>query len=507
MNKEESLKLFEQGPNAWNAWAEERLAERRKLEESGEWVEGSTQVIWNDATEAWHKTADADFFVHKFEAGVSFYGFVFPGRANFNNAAFKGNAVFDKADFKGYAEFNQAVFSDTAWFRDADFKSNAEFNDADFKGNAKFHEADFSGNAEFNEADFSGHAEFSEADFKGNAEFKGADFKGNAEFYKAVFLGDAKFNEADFSGRAEFREATFKGSAGFQKAVFSKTAHFMQTGFDSFISFNDCVFKGDTTYSATQVSKTFSLDRARFKQVPDFIQTHFAEVPRLDNFHIEPRRFRTGRLAGIRALFKSGAGPAVFWRAGLDSVKALFKGNANLAARWRALKKLAIMAYDHNSELRFFKEEILTKRSLFLTGFLYSLFSDFGRSVLRPLLLWALGVLGFAWCYLSQGGGRWADVLNWSLPCDAGTGNAVYAALGLSLRNALPLLGGGSAARLDQIYACLYGIHDNAAGELPARLRLVIPDAVAFAGVAQSLWSVVMIFLLLLALRNHFRIK
>ncbi len=486
MNKEESLKLFEQGPNAWNTWAEERLAERRKLEESGEWVEGSTQVIWNDATEAWHKTADADFFVHKFEAGVSFYGFVFPGRANFNNAAFKGNAVFDKADFKGYAEFNQAVFSDTAWFRDADFKSNAEFNDADFKGNAKFHEADFSGNAEFNEADFSGNAEFNEADFSRHAEFKGADFKGNAEFYKAVFLGDAKFNEADFSGRAEFREATFKGSAGFQKAVFSKTAHFMQTGFDGLTSFDNCLFKGDTNYRTAQVSRTFLLSGAQFEQTPDFIQARFAEAPSLHDIHIKSQRFRVARLA---------------------SVKALFKGDAELADRWRALKKLSVAAHDHDSELRFFKGEVFAKRRLFFVGLLYSLFSDFGRSVLRPLLLWALGLFGFAWCYFSQAGGRWADVLNWWLPCDAGTGNAVCAALGLSLRNALPLPGGGSAARLDQIYACLYGIHDNAAGELPARLRLVIPDTVAFSGVAQSLWSVIMIFLLLLALRNHFRIK
>ena len=81
------------------------------------------------------------------------------------------------------------------------------------------------------------------------------------------------------------------------------------------------------------------------------------------------------------------------------------------------------------------------------------------------------------------------------------------AALGLSLRNALLLSGGGSVTKLDQLYACLYGIHGGAAVELPARLRLLIPDAVAFAGVAQNLWSAAMLFLLLLALRNHFRIK
>ena len=408
MNKEESLKLFKQGRNAWNTWAEERLVERRKLEESGEWIEGSTQVIWNDATWDWHKTARADFSVHKFEAGVSFSGFVFPGETRFN---------------------------------------------------------------------------------------------------RAIFSSIAQFENVRFEGDAWFCVTNFSGAAVFTKAIFSQRANFMHTIFDGLTSFNNCVFKEGANYHAAQVSRTFFLSGAQFEQTPNFIQTHFAEVPRLDNFHIKPRRFWTGKLDGIRALFKSGAGPAVFWRAGLDSVKALFKGDAELADRWRALKKLAVAAHDHDSELRFFKGEVFAKRRLFFVGLLYSLFSDFGRSVLRPLLLWALGVFGFAWCYFSQAGGRWADVLNWSLPCDAGTGNAVCAALGLSLRNALPLPGGRSAAKLDQIYACLYGIHNNAAGELPVRLRLIIPDGVALAGVAQSLWSVVMIFLLLLALRNHFRMK
>ena len=62
--------------------------------------------------------------------------------------------------------------------------------------------------------------------------------------------------------------------------------------------------------------------------------------------------------------------------------------------------------------------------ALFYFGLLYELLSDFGRSVLRPLLGWVLG---------------------------------------LSLRNALVLPGGGSATRLDQIYACLYGIYGNTA--------------------------------------------
>ena len=194
----------------------------------------------------------------------------------------------------------------------------------------------------------------------------------------------------------------------------------MQTGFDGLTSFDNCLFKGDTNYRAAQVSRTFLLSGAQFEQTPNFIQARFAEAPSLHDIHIKSQSSRVTRLA---------------------SVKALLKDDAELAARWRALKKLSVAAHDHDSELRFFKGEVFAKRRLFFVGLLYSLFSDFGRSALRPLLLWALGVLGFAWCYLSQGGGRWADVLNWSLPCDAGTGNAVTAALGLSPAQCAALAG------------------------------------------------------------------
>ena len=157
------------------------------------------------------------------------------------------------------------------------------------------------------------------------------------------------------------------------------------------------------------------------------------------------------------------------------------------------------------------KDEVLARRwsvdkpwhALFYFGLFYGWLSDFGRSVVRPLIGWALGLLVFAWHYLSQHlGDGWL--------CDVGPGNTLTAALGLSLRNALVLPGSGSATRLDQIYACLYGIYGGPAmtpAPLPARFQPVIPDAIAFTGVAQNLWSAVMLFLLFLALRNHFRIK
>ena len=479
MNKEESLALFHQGRAAWNTWAEEQLAERRKLKEAGDWIEDPESDKQNDATRAWHETATADFSGHEFKGVADFSGFVFPGLVLFREATFSGNAEFHKATFKGNAWFDAAAFSGNAGFSVAAFSGNAGFSKAAFKGNAWFSAAAFKGNAEFRKAAFSGNAGFGAAAFKGNAGFGAAAFKGNAWFYEAAFSGNAWFNEADFKGYAEFREANF-----------SKTASFVQTGFTGFTSFDHCRFEEYANYRAIQVSRSFSLTQTSFEQVPDFTQARFAESPELDAIHIEPQRG---------------------WLRSVADFKTLLKGNADLAARWRALKRLAVAAHDHDRELLFWKGEVLARRwsvdkpwhALFYCGLFYGWLSDFGRSVLRPLIGWALGLLGFTCYYLSQHSGD-----GWL--CNGGPENTLTAALGLSLRNALVLPGSGSATKLDQIYACLYGIYGGPAmtpAPLPARFQPVIPDAIAFAGVLQNLWSAVMLFLLFLALRNHFRIK
>ena len=478
MNKKESLALFRQGRAAWNTWAEERLAERRKLEEAGDWIEDSDPDKQNDATKAWRVTATADFSGHELKV-ADFSGFIFPGPALFRAAAFSGDAGFYKAAFLGHARFYRTTFS-----RNADFRAAA------FSGNADFHKTTFSDNVWFDTTAFSGDVEFSEAAFKGYAGFNKAAFSGNADFHKATFSNNAWFDATAFKSDADFNEAAFKGYAEFREASFSKITSFMQTDFTGFTSFVRCRFEGYASYRAIQVSRSFSLTQAWFRQVPDFIQARFAELPELYAIHIEPRRR---------------------WPRGLADCKTLLKGNADLAARWRALKKLAVATHDHDRELLFWKGEVLARRwsvdkpwhALFYFGLFYGWLSDFGRSIVRPLIGWALGLLVSFLYYLSKHSGD-----GWL--CGVGPGNTLTAALGLSLRNALVLPGSGSATRLDQIYACLYGIHGGPAmtpAPLPARFQPVIPDAIAFAGVAQNLWSAVMLFLLFLALRNHFRIK
>ncbi len=94
MNQEQSLALFANGRDAWNAWAEQMLDARAALEADGTWVEDPTEREWNEATRAWHTAAAADFTKYTFQEPADFSGFVFPGRAGFGGASFSGDARF-----------------------------------------------------------------------------------------------------------------------------------------------------------------------------------------------------------------------------------------------------------------------------------------------------------------------------------------------------------------------------------------------------------------------------
>jgi len=171
------------------------------------------------------------------------------------------------------------------------------------------------------------------------------------------------------------------------------------------------------------VVRTFRLAGSSFGGVPDFTQAHFEESPRLDNFNL-------------------------LGRAGDENER------PELSARWHALKRLAIKGHDTDRELEFFSQEVRAARFAndwpvpwpfwegrqwagffrYYFGFLYEIFSDFGRSVFRPFLVWVIGVLAFAAFYLSQ-----TDVMQrdlaledaWSITAAAKTGR--YA-----LSNAVP---------------------------------------------------------------------
>ena len=248
---DQTVALFSQGRDAWNAWAEDRRAARNALEAEGLWIPkrdwfGHNKLRYAEAR-LWMESAAADFSGVYFLAGsekareerkeaeggkppaepspleprpANFEGFVFPGDVRFDGAIFLDGSSFDGATFWG-----------DAWFK--------------------------------------------KATFQGSASFKSANFNGGAVFDRASFWGDALFRSAEFTGHAWFDSVRFYRTASF--------------------------------YSVT-AKHGFALLGARFKRkVPDFLSAKFAEPVMFDNIRLEPGSSPADRSAPPSAACFSGS--------------------------------------------------------------------------------------------------------------------------------------------------------------------------------------------------------
>lgn len=571
MDAADSLTLRSRGKDAWNKWAAQMLSDRRTLVENGDWTKSSRESEWNEATRRWHADARADFSEHHLKDEADFTGYMFPGDARFNKSTFHKAALFSGAIFWGKAEFKQAKFargaefqraefSDDALFAESYFGHDAAFTEATFTQSANFDVVRFHGIANFNQArflratqfemsNFSRDALFNRSDFSGDVTFSDVAFEGNAEFERSRFSGKAQFGRANFTGKARFVRASFLKGAGFSKSSFSSDARFGGAEFSRPVMFNgstfsdvaefnrsifsgdagfsQCVFKGLSLFQGALFEKgadfvaiksesVFTLAGAIFDNVPDFHQAHFSEAPRLDASTIRQRRARQPMHEAIQS-----------W----------FKGDADLTARWRALKRIAVQGHDHMHELEFFGRELKSRRwstdrpwhLAFWFGLVYGLVSGFGRSIFRPLFLWAVSPFVIAPLYLCAHfhyRGLSVSSFGWTIDrfvlqplgagkaetfhCLVGAGEAWQAALGISARKALLFFGQDASDKLELNYACLFNVvtqHAAPSGKLPSSFHLDVPYSVILLGAAQHIITAVLLFLLLLAIRNHFRIK
>ena len=479
MDQKQSLELFQRGRDAWNSWADEMIAERRVLEESGVWE--TNRFLWNKETRKWHEKAKADFRNVEFSTWADFRSFRFPGDALFQGAIFPKGGNFVSSEFLNAAMFCELEAGDLCVFSSVTFYGTTFFHNATFKGEARFRSAKFLGNdyANFEDARFMGLAHFGSVRFATYASYDRATFSEVARFDKALFSKGAGFYNVAFTRYAIFNEAQFSRDVAFNHSVFEEGGYFGLSSFNRHAGF-----------SAVR-GKALILNHPKFKCVPDFTGAHFEEAPVLDDVDLEPERLRNASEDRLRV---------------------------GLPERWRALRRLAIQGHDHERELLFFKGEIVARRGTrdtwrhlwFWIGWIYQIVSDFGRSMTRPLLGLGIGIIAFACFYAVPNNAIWEQPFAHSIPCQVGSGDVRLATLLLSLHNAVPVTGIASTGKVQQTYACLYGLEVNRAlmqEALTGGNTPIVPDGVALVGFCQSVVSAVFVFLVLLAVRNRFRIR
>ena len=339
---------------------------------------------------------------------------------------------------------------------------------------------------------------FAHAQFGGDSNF--GNFPDTVRFESAIFEGEAWFANSVFKKVSRFDGATFREGARFEHAVFEEGVAFTAARFEGYAIFDQTEYRGEVSFQAVEGMSAFTMTNASFSEVPHFVQATFAEAPRLDNVSIRARHRKGVLRTTVRHVVRGWRDPIL--QEEWDHLK---QRNRDMGVRWRTLRRLATQGHDHRRELMFFREEVLTSRwiddkpwqAFFWFGVLYQILSDFGRSVSRPILSWMIWWIGFSLVYMSFR----HDLSGTENPVSYGScafSEPWISALGLSLYRSLPVLS-GLGDRLPEFHASLYGIGNGCSA--------LIPISVSFLGAVQTAVSMALLFLVLLALRQRFRIR
>jgi uncharacterized protein YjbI with pentapeptide repeats len=362
---------------------------------------------------------------------------------DFSNVEFAQDCIFDEYLFSRNSFFRGAEFSRVASFRGAIFSNGAWFDGASFCQEAMFDGTIFYGAARFGGAVFSAVASFHRATLRGDGWFANATFSRDALFRSATFSGLASFGSATFSSGASFEGATFMGWAIYERATFSREAHFIGAAFSGAASFRNAIFGDTSSFVNVEMKGKTSFDGVTFKT--------------------EPPRFFEAKL------HQDTVWRGITWPPNpnnKDEAGKFIDAYACLKLEMDRLKK-------HEDELDFFALELQSRRVLLgtckgLPIAIYGLFSDYGRSYLRPfaalVVVAAIGAGAF-WYF------------------DART---FWDALGLSAANTLNVFG--------------FRRDFNLSIETPLAWLHVL-------SAAQTILGAILLFLLGLGIRNKFRMK
>jgi hypothetical protein len=426
----DAIALWLKGKDVWNAWVKE-----------------------NPVADVSFKGVGFDTLLKEVSPDIDFAGFHFPvGYVDFRDTKFgkcvvsftganfgEGTVNFGRAEFCGvYVSFTGSKFGKgKVLFGGTKFgKGNVQFSFIEFGDcDVLFNKANFGkGGVEFSGTKFSkGRVSFRKVNFgDGNVIFKFVNFgDGNVVFYGAHFgKGIVSFEGTFFGGQLDMRECD-------------------KTGDIQSFSFKNCQFKSAVT-----------LEGLRLSCVLDLTNTSLQHQISLEGLVCKLKRTRS----------KFGFNVAA---------------DENDITRFRRLKEVCENNKDHELALAFHANEMRAKRwhkTRWLASWAdmaYSLLSDYGQSVSRPLMSLVMTWFIFAGAYASIAKNfLWDSCYQW------------LQMMGFSIVHSMPLLPIGRSVRK----AAFEGYFVDSQSYVFALMTV------------QSLASLLLIFLVGLGLRNRFRI-
>lgn len=364
--------------------------------------------------------------------------------------------------------FKHAIFEGNANFRNAIFIESADFGGATFQDGVLFDGATFEDSAHFKGTVFQCHAAFINSTFKAEAYFLDATFKHKLG-YQGEVLGGVSFNHATFHDSADFRGVTFGTEADFQHATFHRRTDFQYAKFERSVIFNDALFHAVTTFNGSL-----------FKQPPKFFETKLHEDTDFDG--VDWRQAESSYALSWWEVIRDCAA-----RNRAESLAL----NTNSAIRaWDRLALIMSKLEKLPERHEFYRLRMRAQRRkdrcglLSLMNWLFDVSSDYGWSLRRAVAFWAghCAVMAFV---LSAG----ASPPPAKLKCR----HVLWDSFLTSFANAHSFLGLASE-----------GGYLNGARECIANQTGWILNAV---GVFQTILGPILLFLVLLTVRNRFRLR
>jgi uncharacterized protein YjbI with pentapeptide repeats len=298
---------------------------------------------------------------------------------------------------------------------------------------------------------FAGPVIFDNTAFLSEVTFSGSIFTKYITFNKTTFKQRVDFTEATFSNKTIFNDTTFQGLVDFGGAAFGRNVHF------------SAVCEGVSSFFQCSFEKSINLMTSKFKSAYPIL---------------------TGANLDVKATFSPFPQN---WPGPYNCRQNFFEAKESCAT----LRHIMNLQGRPEQAHFFFRREMqfASKIGSVWQRFPYLLFgwfSDYGHSLKRPS--WALAMLWFFpamvyWPYIYIGG--YTDIFN--LEFWNSVARTSVLSSGLSLGNLFQFTG------LQRVY-----LIDIIKG-LPWGLKLL--------GGAQTLLAIPLLFLLLLGLRNRFRLK
>ncbi|WP_343560385.1 hypothetical protein [Kiloniella sp. b19] len=521
LQPDEAIELLKKGRTEWNLWV--RMNPEHNISFEGVnfptfikpvWKSNPTQVIKEINfqeyefpkgdilfTRANFGDYNVSFSGAKFRAGqVSFEYSIFNGpQINFTGTRFgDSHVIFSGAQFGGRnVSFNDAQFGEgnIIFSRVSIKKGNLSFDDAEFNksklsfGAARLGEADITFiNATFEKATINFWGAKSE---KGNTLFPHAKFKQSPALFDEMEFGDGivSFVDAEFEDETiRFQRTKFgKGGVSFVGAKFGKgeisfagakfgegDLAFEEAKFgESKIDFIGAEFRGRVIFSdllSSEKIKQFSFRGASFNKSLELNGNRFSCIPDLTNTKINNQ-----------IVLRDSE-----WEFSYETLK-----DPQASSKINRLKELAEANKDHSSALMFHAHEMRCKRKhsnkngAWLIDFLFDKFSNYGQSVATPSwwLFWTYYLSTLIYFKQVHSENSLTEYASF-LACALFSASQVFSFLPStkSVQNrAIQLFTDGSK-------------------------DAVIPDSIQALAITQNFISVILIFLIILALRNRFRI-